>query len=539
MLELTINGKPVTVAEGTTVLEAAERLGVNIPTLCHLKGTRPYTSCMVCIVKDLATGRQFPACSAPATAGMKVDTESAGIRLERAKVLELLLSEHVGDCEAPCRLTCPARMDIPLMIRQIAAGQIKEAYATVTDMIALPAVLGRICPAPCEKACRRGRRDKPVSICLLKRFTADSAGLVTEPVKGPATGKSVAIIGAGPAGLAAAYYLARAGHACTVFDEHDAPGGQLRYQVPRDQLPLDALEQDIAGVRRLGVTFTLNTRIDPVADWSRLKAQFDAIVLAAGRSSQVWPVESGARGVKAAPGTFQTSDPAVFAGGEVVQEGHMAVRAAGHGKSIAVAVDQWLRGESVTGQEKTYESRLGKLMDGELETMMMEAVADDRIEPRGGLATGFTEAEAVQESRRCLHCDCRKSHTCVLRDLATAYGAGRGKYSIGSRGSFTKVVSALVPGNLLGDSALQAPCSLLDQVVYESGKCIKCGICVRIAEWHGVGAGLTFLGRGFETVVGAPFGDSLETALGPAVADCIRECPTGALAPMIRVVSRS
>ncbi len=529
-MQVTINGRPVSVEAGASVLDAARCLGIEIPTLCHLRGEKPITSCMICVVKDQETGRLIPSCSAPARDGMVVETDSAEVREVRRKMLDLLLSEHVGDCEAPCLTTCPARMDIPLMIRQIAAGQMNEAYETVTEMIALPAVLGRICPAPCEKACRRGQHDKPISICQLKRFVADEALKVDADLRaaldatvstpdanrarrsrstlsldstGLSTANRIAIIGAGPAGLAAAFYLARAGHACTVFDEREEPGGQLRYGVSREKLPTDVLDREIGVIRRIGVEFRMKSRIEPGAGLQLLKGEFDGIVLAPGKLADAqrlaWGVASEGRGVKVEAGTFRTSDPVVFAGGDVVYPGQMAVRAVAHGKSIACAIDQWLNGKPVVGVERPFESRLGQLHEGEVDQMMVGVDPGARVEPVGA---GFTSEQAVQESRRCLRCDCRKARQCKLRDLAQEYGASQKSFRANARAEFTRIGSS---------------------VIYEPGKCIKCGICVRLS-------GLTFLGRGYETVVGVPFGDSLESALGSAAADCVRECPTGALA---------
>jgi ferredoxin len=504
---LTIDDRAVTVENGVTVLEAARCLGITIPTLCHLPGKPTFTSCMICVVKDETSGRLIPSCSAPAMEGMVIHTDSAEVRQERKKVLDLLMSEHGGDCEAPCTTTCPARMDIPLMIRQIAAGQMDAAFETVTDKIALPAVLGRICPAPCEKACRRGRHDSPVSICLLKRFVADTALKVDADLRAASGSGKVAIIGAGPAGLAAAFHLARAGYACTVFDEQDEPGGQLRYRVDRDRLPAEILDREIEVIRKLGVEFRMKYRIEPGEGFKHLKADYDAIVLTPGRrpdqTHSVWEVESDGRGVQVEANTFRTSDPMIFSGGEVVHAGQMSVRAVAHGKSIACAIDQWLGGTPVVGVKKPFESRLGQLKDREIDAMMKDADPCARVEVGGYYGAGYSVDQALQESRRCLQCDCRKARDCKLREFACEYGASQKTYTVGARTTFSRTRSP--------------------HVIYEPGKCIKCGICVRLS-------GLAFLGRGYETVVGVPFGDSLESALGSAAADCVRECPTGALA---------
>ena len=548
MPHLTINGQSVAVEKGATVLEAARRLGVRIPTLCHLDGHDPFTSCMVCVVKERNSGRMIPSCSAPAEEGMVVETDTEEIRSRRKDILDLLLSEHVGDCEAPCRTTCPAHMNIPLMIRQIGAGQLKEAYGTVTDMIAMPAVLGYICPAPCEKGCRRGRQDSPLAICLLKRYSAEVELMLTpgEPFSGgrlggtprptemqeipqgrakppaepgfsrkAASGKNIAIIGAGPAGLAAAFYLARAGHACTIIDDHAEPGGQLRYGVSREVLPLSVLEAEIEVIRRLGVTFRMNTRIEPGAGLQQLKADHDAVVLAPGSlpvdSLRAWGLTATDRGLTVEVATFRTTDPAIFAGGDVVHPGRMAVRAMGHGKTMACAIDQYLKGASVTGLARRFDSRLGRVLELEMAEFMKEANPRARVEPAAGLAGGFSHEEAVRECERCLHCDCRKSEGCRLRELADDYAGSQKHYAVGGRTPFVK--------NMMHP-----------RIVFESGKCIKCGICVRITAKAQDNPGLTFIGRGFETVVGVPFSDSLDTALQKTAAECVEKCPTGALA---------
>ncbi|MHC4369871.1 MAG: 2Fe-2S iron-sulfur cluster-binding protein, partial [Planctomycetota bacterium] len=173
MAKLTIDNREVEVANGATILDAAGKLGIDIPTLCFLTGCKPSTSCMVCVVEVEGFASLVPACATVATEGMKVRSDCEQVHEARKAALELLLSDHVGDCLGPCHTICPAQMNIPLMIRQIAAGELADAIATVKKDIALPAVLGRICPKPCERGCRRASLDDAVSICLLKRYVAD------------------------------------------------------------------------------------------------------------------------------------------------------------------------------------------------------------------------------------------------------------------------------------------------------------------------------------------------------------------------------
>ena len=148
MPKLTIDNQEVEVEKGSTILDAANALGVDIPSMCFLKGCTPSTSCMVCVVKVEGRNGLVPACATVATDAMIVHSETDEVRKARTTALELLLSDHLGDCMGPCHVTCPATMDIPLMIRQIADGNMQAAIETVKKDIALPAILGRICPAP-------------------------------------------------------------------------------------------------------------------------------------------------------------------------------------------------------------------------------------------------------------------------------------------------------------------------------------------------------------------------------------------------------
>ena len=150
-VNITINNLDVSVPHNTTILDAASSLGIHIPTLCHLNGYEHSTSCMICIVHDIQSDRLIPSCSAVVEEGMTIETGNEKVIEARKDTLDFLLSEHIGDCEAPCFRACPARMNIPLMIRQIKDRQFEDAIITVKKNIALPAVLGGLCYAPGEK----------------------------------------------------------------------------------------------------------------------------------------------------------------------------------------------------------------------------------------------------------------------------------------------------------------------------------------------------------------------------------------------------
>jgi len=516
MPTITIDNRQVEVDNGATILDAAAKLGIEIPTMCFLKGYKPSTSCMVCVVKVNGSDNLVPACGTIAEEGMRVESDSEEVHQARKAALELLLSDHVGDCIGPCQAACPARMNIPLMIRQIAAGKLGDAIATVKKDIALAAVLGRICPKPCEQACRRTVFDEPVSICLLKRYVADldlQSANPYSPACKPGRDKRVAIVGAGPAGLAAAYYLQIDGYSCTIFDDHEKPGGMLQYAVGEQQLPRDLLDNEIALVRKLGAGFQGTTRIGTTLTMEDLRRDFDAVFVAIGKlelgDAESMGLQTGPNGIAINNRTYETNLPGVFAGGGTVRKRRLAVRAVADGKEAAVAIGQYLSGRPVTGPPIAFNTRIGKLKDGEIEVFMAGVAKGNRVTPSPE-GSGFSTRQARDEAARCMHCDCRKPQSCKLRQYARQYRAKPSRYK-GQRRSFVQ--------------QLQHP-----DIIYEPGKCINCGLCIQIASQAREPLGLTFIGRGFDVRVAVPFDHSIAEGLKHAANQCVEACPTGALA---------
>ncbi|MDP6438814.1 MAG: 2Fe-2S iron-sulfur cluster-binding protein [Candidatus Brocadiia bacterium] len=531
-LNLTIDGRPVTVDAGATILDAARLSGIDIPTLCHRDGLGPFASCFMCAVSVDGRDDLVPACAAPARDGMVVSTDSEDVREARRAALELLLSDHVGDCVAPCSLACPAGLDIPGFLWHMAEGRDREAIALVRERLPLPATLGRICPRYCERVCRRADREEAIAICLLHRFAADvdlASSDPYEPPRAEPTGRSVAIVGAGPAGLSAAFYLLRQGHGCTLYDSRDEPGGALRYALAEDRLPRRVLEGEIGMIRRLGAGFRMSTTVGTRARLEELRREHDAVFLAFGaqvcegaQAREGEPserkvdsalcgalgIETGRRGIKVDGRTLRTGIEGVFAGGEAVTGTSSAVRAVAAGRLAAVCIGQHLSGGPLRGEEREVNVHMGRLSEGEL----AELFRDVRQRPRAPAQAdgGLSEADARREAARCLQCDCAARDDCKLRIYATRYGARAARHR-GERRAFRR--DATHP-----------------HVVYESGKCILCGLCVRIAEREGERVGLTFLRRGFAAEVGVPFDASVAEALTQCADLCAEACPTGALA---------
>jgi len=329
------------------------------------------------------------------------------------------------------------------------------------------------------------------------------------------SGKRVAILGAGPAGLSAAYYLARYGHACHVYDQNPRPGGMLRYGVSEELLPRSVLDAEIERIAELGVAFFMNRTLGKDLIWQALKSEYDAVVLAIGAFVADLLDGTGIavskRGIDVNRHTFETNIPGVFAGGDAVLKSQMAIRASAHGRFMAISVDQYLNGKPVTGPDRPFHSIIKKIGEEDFAEVSKEAEDHHRQNFGLGFEKGYTEEEAVLESARCFGCDCRKACTCKLRQYAEAYQADRRRFVFPQRRAIQKVIQH-------------------DLAVYEPGKCIKCGLCVQVTKKHGEELGLTFVDRGFDLRVQTPFGKPLSEGLEKSAAECICCCPTGALA---------
>jgi len=655
--KLSIDGREVELPEGATVLDGARELGIDVPTICHIDGAEPCSSCFLCAVAVEGRKELVPACATPAADGMVVETNSEDVAGARRTALELLLSDHVGDCEGPCTVGCPAGMNIPEMIRLIAAGRREEAARVTRESIPLSASLGRICPRFCERVCRRGEVDEPINICELKRFAGEGA-LDSDFIEKPAaaSGKSVAVVGAGPAGLSCACHLRRMGHAVTIFEAEDEPGGAFRYAIPDFRLPAATVLAEAESILRLGIEMKTGFRIGEDVSLKELRKDFDAVFVATGApvpvagkmrgakeavsaleflsavgrgepvsaeelgdrvvviggdtpaldaartarrlgATYVWALweeapgkmqapddlvcsaeaehvevatgtgellvkrgdeglvvarrahpeadplaasyviasagrkadtalaeseglEVNPRGIEVDRRTLATNLEGVFAGGEAATGPGAGVRAVAAGRRAAASIDQFLCGAEVTGEAREFNSRIGRLEGAERAAILFGVRAADRSSgteaPAAGRSCNFgevvsvlTEEQAMAEAARCLDCDCIKKTDCRLRDLANEYGASQSRFK-GERRSFSRDETH-------------------EEIVYEPGKCVLCGICVRVASEADEARGISFLKRGFAVKVGGAFEDSIREALRAAPVECAKACPTGAI----------
>jgi len=286
MMNIEINGNTIVAEEGITILEAAGRSDIYIPTLCSVKGKNSEVPCELCCVEVDGRNGLVRACDTTIEEGMVITTDSAAITEHRQGRLSILAETHFGDCKAPCNLTCPGQINVQGYIAHVAKGQYEEAVRLIMERNPFPFSVGRVCPRFCETRCRRILVDEPVSINHLKRFVADWC--MTNKIdlkidRDKPTGKRIAVIGGGPSGLTAAFYLSRNGHDVTVFEGAPKLGGMLRYGLPEYKIPKDVLDYEISTILRTGISVKLNQRWGTDFNLQGLRDQgYDATLISIG-----------------------------------------------------------------------------------------------------------------------------------------------------------------------------------------------------------------------------------------------------------------
>ncbi|MCG2760367.1 MAG: FAD-dependent oxidoreductase, partial [Candidatus Delongbacteria bacterium] len=284
-IKVYIDNKEYTGNRGDTVLELCRKNGIEIPTLCHDERLKPYSSCFLCIVEIEKMRTLQPACSTKINNDMKILTNSDRVRKSRKTALELLLSNHYADCLGPCKLTCPAGVDVQGYIALIEKGLYTEAICLIKEKNPLPAICGRVCVRPCEVACRRNLVDEVgVGIDYLKRYTSDKDFEKNKfmPEKKADSGKKIFIVGAGPAGLTSAYYLALEGHHVDIIEGNPYAGGMLRYGIPEYRLPNEIIQKEVDSITELGVTISCSKKFGKDIDYKYVKNNYDAMITTVG-----------------------------------------------------------------------------------------------------------------------------------------------------------------------------------------------------------------------------------------------------------------
>jgi NADPH-dependent glutamate synthase beta subunit-like oxidoreductase/formate hydrogenlyase subunit 6/NADH:ubiquinone oxidoreductase subunit I/ferredoxin len=292
-IRIEVDGRVIEGFEGQTILEVCRDNGIEIPTLCYEPKLPGFGACRMCVVE--VEGSEHPpiSCSQRAEAGMKVQTQTEEVRRLRRTNLELIFSDHNAYCLPPCQNKCPSHIDIPGFLKANAEANFRESARIFKRTIPFPSVLGRVCPAPCEEHCRRDEVDEAIAIRDSHRYAGDQVikGMLDDDLDPPVpfemqpkSGRRVAVIGSGPAGMAAAYYLLIAGHDVTVFERDPAPGGMLRYGIPQYRLPkIEVLDAEYESVTRLGGRIVCNQGLGRDFTLDDLQLQgYDAVLVAIG-----------------------------------------------------------------------------------------------------------------------------------------------------------------------------------------------------------------------------------------------------------------
>ena len=288
MITIRIDNNECTAEPTMTIIEAARANSIDIPALGYDPRVSPPGNIEVAFV-EIEDGDKSKYVSATSTYvhdGMFIHTQSDELTSYRKIYLQALLRNHYGDCVAPCVLRCPANIDIQKYIYHVASGNFLEAIEVIKESNPFPAVCGRVCPHPCESDCRRNTIDSAVNINAIKRFVSDWDNYQICPYKPecmPDTGNRIAVVGAGPAGLTAAYFLRRKGHKVEIYDMHGAAGGMLRWGIPYYRLPEKQLDAEIQSILDLGIDIHYNKKLGRDFTLESLKRDgFDAVFVGLG-----------------------------------------------------------------------------------------------------------------------------------------------------------------------------------------------------------------------------------------------------------------
>ena len=287
-MHVVVNGQPFPYQAGLSLLQFLQSLEIEVPQLCAASHQMGKKHCNLCVVEEQKLGI-IRACETLLRPQMQIETHTPALYQLRQTALQAILTEHTADCEAPCQQACPAHVDIQAYLHHIAQGEPQQAVAIIKRHLPLPASIGRVCPAFCETECRRSLVDEPIAIRQLKRHAADLDLTTPSPAPSmmPDNGKHIAIVGAGPAGLACGYYLRLMGFSVTLFESMPQAGGWLRYGIPEYRLPKQVLDQEIAILLQTGMTLLCNQTIGKDFSLAQLEQEYDAVCLAIGATKAV------------------------------------------------------------------------------------------------------------------------------------------------------------------------------------------------------------------------------------------------------------
>src|SRR5438094_166785 len=573
-----IDGKEVTAIPGEAILRAAQRAGFEIPTLCDDEKLAPAAACRMCLVEIEGYHRPMPSCHLPVEPGMKITQASDSLFKLRRQNLEYILSDHNAYCMPPCQVSCPTHIDIPGYLELMSKGQHVEAARLVKEVLPFPYMLGLVCPKPCQEVCRRGLVEEEIAICQCHGYTGE---LVMEMEQAPtpfpqlpATGKSVAVVGAGPAGMTAAYYAALKGHAVTVFDMMEKQGGIARYGIPEYRLPKVKLDKELNSVWQLRDTeFRGSMMLGRDFSIDDLFTQgYDAVFLGIGawRSNELRvpgedlpgvieainylrmnaegdpvPVGKGQKVVVLGGGftTFDCARTSRRLGAEVTVVYRRSRKEMGaHYSEVDDAEHEGIRLEFFAGAIRVVEKN-GRVGGIEFQRMALvaEEIAEEEAVPElidivpykpeepqvrmpmlpfkerelsfQLIENGYDKNAAEKEAARCLQCVCPDVGRCHLQRLSLEHGLTDNRFHRAEPVDYHDYEYDFSH----------------DFILRDLNKCINCTQCVRICR-DVIGANCYgLMGVGYDSIVTTPWNVSLKYTDCVSCGACAETCPTGAL----------
>ena len=399
--------------------------------------------------------------------------------------------------DPPCVKACPAGINIPRYVRYIRWGKFDEALAVIREKIPFPSVCGRVCFAPCEKHCRLNEENDPVAIKALKRFVSEreTEAKFNTISANKYTGRQIAIVGSGPAGLTAAYYLAILGHKVIVFEKLEKPGGMMRIGIPESRLPQEILDREIDGIKAAGVKIKTGIKIDSLDDL--FKSGFDALFLAVGSHETAkrkgiaeeenppnYGINRDAEGnLEVSPQTLAFSKKGVFGGGDAVTGQKSVIEAIAAGRKAAISIDKYLGGVGIIEERFVYQEGLVMTPMQGIHSVSKRVGLPVEQQYQADKKNGYDKQTAIEEAKRCLACDSpiivepEKCVGCLLCAMRCSYREGGvnpflGKIIIERTGK-----------------------SRFDRRIFFQNDCDDCHLCVNICPSGALSTDRTIKGR--------------------------------------------
>lgn len=475
MLDFYLDGELLQAEEGQSILKAARANGHYIPSMCFNEHSGHKSSCMVCAVKEQKSGAYIPACSTMVRQSMQLESESDEVRRMRRYALDFILHKHAGDCYAPCEEACPFDFDIPTFLRMTANGKYEEAARSVKMSLPFEGEICKLCPAYCERACLRQKADEAVNVKGLVGYISGNVPSGSGAAKdGQLKGREIFFDCSNVESILIAAELAKHGAMVYLNGDKDDCVSKLEERV-------SVSVSGALAAKSLDITCITFRQEGHGGKDGRYRVYF--ISEPSKRTGLIMKHDK----------MFEINRKNIEKESDFFTQYKEAYKHAREIKSHIISSGSYKN-------SRGFVSRAAALSAEEIKGLFLGSAAIDRSDNISG-------SKPLDEASRCMQCGCMKKGGCVLKGLASLYGAS------GRR--FTKKRKTPVKRETLYGS-----------IVYERGKCLLCGRCV-IEE--GGKAALELVGRGNDMRLSVPMSGFYDEPNAESLRLAISRCPTGAL----------